>query len=356
MDHDNTLQTRNESVKTSVNKTRGRDPLWDNIRGLLIILVVCGHMIEACPLCPSVQELHRIIYAFHMPAFIFVSGFFARFRPARLLRSTILPYLVFQPLYLLFATRVLKQFDAFDLQYTTPYWHLWYLVAISIYHSMIPFLEEARNPLQRILVLLVVCCASVIVGYDSTINTYLTLSRVVVFAPFYVAGFYLSRRRDSMHKRSVLLGIASLVLTTLLLYYQLHGHNYEPTVLYGVAQYGEGYGPLRRVRLLMQGFSWIALLVAWMPRRHVPFLTTIGERTLPIFLLHGFIARYVTFKFLGPVNTLLALAYVTALTALTLACFGNGVVSSVFSLLFVPKKKERKTGARHARHIATPRQ
>ena len=42
----------------------------------------------------------------------------------------IYPYLVFQTLYVIFANQVLEK-DA-DMQYTTPYWLLWYLFAIIV--------------------------------------------------------------------------------------------------------------------------------------------------------------------------------------------------------------------------------
>ena len=48
---------------------------FDNLRGLLIVLVVLGHLLEICGSFPGAGFLYRTIYSFHMPAFLFLSGY-----------------------------------------------------------------------------------------------------------------------------------------------------------------------------------------------------------------------------------------------------------------------------------------
>lgn len=55
----------------------------DSVKGFAILLVVMGHVIawffesykDALPLQPSPMQLWHVIYSFHMPLFMFVSGF-----------------------------------------------------------------------------------------------------------------------------------------------------------------------------------------------------------------------------------------------------------------------------------------
>lgn len=54
-----------------------RSGLFDNIKCLLIFLVVFGHMLEP-QTGGGVNFIYLNIYSFHMPAFIFVSGWFSR--------------------------------------------------------------------------------------------------------------------------------------------------------------------------------------------------------------------------------------------------------------------------------------
>ena len=52
-----------------------RDYLWDNIKALLICLVVTGHCIEVSAVHHSLtRAVNYWIYSFHMPLFFFLAG------------------------------------------------------------------------------------------------------------------------------------------------------------------------------------------------------------------------------------------------------------------------------------------
>lgn len=56
-----------------------RDYLFDNYKVFLIFLVVIGHFIE--PSYTNNEFLYTLkwfIFSFHMPAFIFISGYFSK--------------------------------------------------------------------------------------------------------------------------------------------------------------------------------------------------------------------------------------------------------------------------------------
>ena len=55
---------------------------YDNMKGILVFLVVFGHFLELCPATLQKNILYLVIYSFHMPAFLFFSGFFAKYHPA----------------------------------------------------------------------------------------------------------------------------------------------------------------------------------------------------------------------------------------------------------------------------------
>ncbi|HBP24176.1 MAG TPA: hypothetical protein DD632_01615, partial [Oribacterium sp.] len=51
----------------------------DNMKGVLILLVVIGHMLLPIQgTTRGVTNLFYLIYTFHMPAFVFLSGLFAQ--------------------------------------------------------------------------------------------------------------------------------------------------------------------------------------------------------------------------------------------------------------------------------------
>ena len=76
-------------------KIKKRDPLFDNAKGLGIILLVLGHLFifGSAPF--------RVIFAFHMPLFFIVSGIFLRGNKLKLLAQYLFPYLFFTILSLL---------------------------------------------------------------------------------------------------------------------------------------------------------------------------------------------------------------------------------------------------------------
>lgn len=51
-----------------------RDNRLDSIKGLLIILVILGHVIGTCGAGELCEDVWQIIYLFHMPLFIIISG------------------------------------------------------------------------------------------------------------------------------------------------------------------------------------------------------------------------------------------------------------------------------------------
>lgn len=88
-----------------------RDPYWDILKGIAIILVVLGHSIQFGASTEYVQNklffedmTYKMIYGFHMPLFMFISGYFYYNSSAKgntselcakIVRSLLIPIIVF---------------------------------------------------------------------------------------------------------------------------------------------------------------------------------------------------------------------------------------------------------------------
>ena len=163
-----------------------RDFRFDNLRALLIFLVVFCHLCEAfCE--PGDSLFYLAVYSFHVPCLLFISGYFARFDPKKLIRRILLPYLVFQPLYLLFDCLWLHPDKAFSLQFSCPYWLLWYLLTLFCFYLLLPLLSTG-NPRKAALTLLILTALSLHIGTDSQAGYTFSLSRTVVFLPCFFLG------------------------------------------------------------------------------------------------------------------------------------------------------------------------
>ena len=54
-----------------------REIIFDNARAILILLVVFGHMLQPYTSGDKyLSALYLVIYSFHMPTFLFISGYF----------------------------------------------------------------------------------------------------------------------------------------------------------------------------------------------------------------------------------------------------------------------------------------
>lgn len=265
--------------------------LFDNMKALLVLLVVFGHLLEGITKEPGARELYRIIYSFHMPLFVFCSGYFARFVPSDIVRNLVYPYLVFQALYLAF-DRILS--GGASLTLTRPYWLLWYLFALTIWKSLLPFFDvkEAGRPL----LLAGTVPAALLAGYDAKIGYTLSLSRIIVYFPFFLGAFYLARTGSlpgllrplrRLPARLAAFAAVSLASVCILLLrdflktsWFLGSYSYEAS----------GSGPLFRMFLYLAGAAWLVFFLSLLPDKKC-FLTGIGQNSLYVYLLHGFFVK-----------------------------------------------------------------
>ena len=117
-----------------------RDHLFDNIKALMLFLVPLGHTLDVFIADGNVEEiLMKYIYLFHMPIFAFVTGYFTKnLDKARenAVKKCLIPYLVFQGLYILMAVAMLRlglaQFNAgtFNASILLPSSAFYYLLAV----------------------------------------------------------------------------------------------------------------------------------------------------------------------------------------------------------------------------------
>lgn len=277
----------------------------DNIRFLLIFSVVFGHMLELFMGKEGPDKvLYLVIYSFHMPLFSFVSGAFAKFDPARIRSRMIYPYLIFQTLYILFANHILG--SETQLQYTTPYWLLWYLFAMVAWNLALP-LVDTRTASKKLLLLGMAFAAAVLIGFDNKAGYYLSLSRIVEFFPFFLMGYYSRDLKENarqkigdvrQHRLQILL-VAGCILLILLAVGVISGNedDIRSVWLYGASSYeksGNGWG-LRTLCLAVAG-GWLGFFMTVIPVRRIPVVSHIGANTMAIYLLHGFVIRFLKMK------------------------------------------------------------
>ncbi|MDD3414739.1 MAG: acyltransferase family protein [Lachnospiraceae bacterium] len=262
----------------------------DNMKGILIILVVVGHLLELNLQNNSNRMLYFGIYLFHMAAFSFTTGYFAKFRPKKMLCKIVAPYLIFQIIYTLFVRIVLEQPLSFSVK--TPYWMLWYLMAMMFWFCMIPIIDQKTNK-EKLGILICSVLLALGVGFLPYIGRTYSISRMLVYFPFFISGFYaknaqFSKRmmQPTMQRGLGLLFIAVLGLTSFVVIFQKRISN---NALYEANAYQiGGYTIWFRLTHIIIGFLMTAALFLGIPNKKLSIITFLGQHTMVIFLLHGF--------------------------------------------------------------------
>lgn len=275
---------------------RQRDYSADNIRFLLIFAVVFAHFLEIAAHFPGSRLLYKLIYTFHMPAFLFLFGYYARFEPRRILFRWMVPYFIFQTLYLLFTRYILK--STVQIQYATPHWLLWYMLVCIFYQLLIP-VYNCSSTRAQLLVLGGSVVLALLAGFDQSVGYYLSLSRFLVFQPWFLLGFYCRKNawlpvRNDSRRRYLLTAAGSVLLIAASALFLLRTNLPNP-LLYGSLSYSSaGSTVWMRAASMVIALNWIVFLFYVLKpflNRHIFAMTYIGQNTLPIFLLHGFLVK-----------------------------------------------------------------
>lgn len=265
---------------------------FDNIRGIMIILVVFGHLLESF-LSGANEEIYQIIYSFHIPILLFISGYFAKCDRRKGIRNFLIPYFILQMIYLVF-NGLLNHTGIRNIpfQIHTPFWILWFLFTLFLYSMILPFFDQGKNGKRVFITLMISLVVALGVGYVGSIGYKFSLSRAIVFFPVFLAGYYLSKRSDLYGKFKKKFGfykwgVIGVILLFLIILWKA---NISNAMMYQSLNYVSAGGFVYQRAFLLAGyFLWTILFFGIVPRKEIRYLTSIGQNTMPIFLLHAFI-------------------------------------------------------------------
>lgn len=166
-------------------KLKKRYYLLDNLKVILIFFVVFGHVIEYYINDNSIlMTLYIFIYIFHMPLFIFISGYLSKnfYKMKRkAIRNLLIPYIIFNMIWYT-AVYIGTRRAMFSVLY--PGWTLWYLLSLFFWRITLKYLIKFKH------ILLLSFIAGVLVGLIPSIGSILSISRTIVFLPFFLLGYY----------------------------------------------------------------------------------------------------------------------------------------------------------------------
>ncbi|WP_433252242.1 acyltransferase family protein [Streptosporangium sp. CA-135522] len=266
-----------------------RDPYLDNVKFVLIALVVTGHSLVPTLAAHSAKAAYLFIYTFHMPAFVLISGYLGRnfwnsnAKINKLVDTMLVPYAVVEIGYALLRFGLGQKWT---LTIIDPAWLNWYLLALVLWRISTPIWTRMRQPLLVAVVIYMVAGFSEISG-DFSIDRFFGL------LPFYVLGLILKPEHFDLLKPLwvriaggiiILAGAGAAVFIAPRVgldpvYFRYSFKSMDMTWLLGFGVRGA---------MLVAALVMSVALLAVVPRRETWF-SDLGTRTLYAYLLHGVI-------------------------------------------------------------------
>ena len=285
--------------KKSTSDGKGRLYYFDNAKFILIFLVVLAHALSPLQ-ATSVfcRTLWAVVNYFHMPAMIFISGFFAKryiskSREIKVQRvaTYIILYLAAQISVAVFEAAVLGARFAPSLMAARS--SLWFLQCLIAWYVMLPILDRF-NPKA---VMIVFTLFGLLIGYENNAANFLSISRAFVHLPFFMAGYYIKQEHiNKLFARKfkwIALAIFAAVTAICLIW--------PKTAVTAIITCNTPYVKIPALAAMPRALQWTARLwfyviaaalivgfLAIVPRGRA-IITGMGKETLSVYILHRFL-------------------------------------------------------------------
>lgn len=278
-----------------------RNYLFDNIKFLLIFLVVLGHFIDFYATKVSIfRSLFLFIYSFHMPLFIFISGLFYN-------NKNIGKKCIFY-ISCGFALKIVIALGEKIINHGNINFSLlsdgglpWFMFVLAMCMLAVYLLKNQNK--KYIFIASIVL--ALFVGYDQTIGNYLYLSRFIIMFPFYLLGSMMDFNKiaDFKSKRKWLILPSLLILLVWLFICRSKLDNiYYIRYLFTAKNpfFDEllSTGAFVRLQCYLTSFIIGTAVIFIVPSREIPFVSNAGKNTLNVYFYH-----YTVLTFLYSFNT-----------------------------------------------------
>ena len=290
-----------------------RDARFDTLKGFLMLSVVFGHFFSHNTTHGLVSEtIANFIYSYHMPLFVFVSGYFTKNKKVvrgilRLLET----YVVYQLIKGLLGSHSIME------MLVEPRPMLWYLLAL-IYWRLLYYGIESIDAKVSWRIIVVFILLSLGAGFLPSVGREFALSRSIFFAPFFFLGILAQKiqiidvvKEKVGFKTGVIVLVVALVLAAVFAYTKIRVRS----VFAGTSHYPLDSQWIYMLARLINYFTAVVISIAFI--RVFSFenkvMGNIGKDSLKYYMFHGLFLMGVEFLHL-PWSTLLAFLYGTVVT------------------------------------------
>ena len=287
---------------------------WDNMKGILIMLVVIAHFASFAVNEPNVNEMNTFIFLFHMPLFIFIAGVFTKQtnNNTKYINNVVFYF----ALYFIVYTFLFIEMNYFRINwkwapltsggdYLKGGTALWFMFAMFWYSLFAPVCRRIK---PAVLIMTTVLLA-LISGYYP-LRDYFAASRTIVFMPFFCMGLLcnpagivkwwkgVSFSRKVILKAGAAAGVVLVWLiiahmsdSALIITKQLSKARIEYAGILGAANPDISLWQMLQYRCVWYAvvFGIFLLIFALCPVRRIPLLSRIGKNSIAVYIFHCFI-------------------------------------------------------------------
>lgn len=289
--------------------SQNRNIFIDQTKGILIILVVIGHFIQCieygCDPTSWSDNLMKVIYMFHMPLFIAISGYFTfhsiqKYSTTIFIKNRVKYLLVPMITWSLLFTIIIGFFfiTPFNLEeilkvfITSFQYDFWFIWSILFYSILLVILHKLR--IDNILTLTIVSMLLMCIDVD-----YFNFFRLKSCFPFFAIGYVFSNKdvyRCSLFlkKTFIIFIIMSIVCFVL----------WKPSSYMYITPSSWYHLKVTIFRLLAGIITSITFLILFyyvyqkIPKQGAIFLINAGQYSLGIYLAHSMISNFFYSKYL----------------------------------------------------------
>lgn len=252
----------------------------------MICTVVLGHVIMALGGGKAEMAMFNFIYSFHMPLFVFLSGYFTR--PGEMTEKSVRGAFHFLSLFILFDLLMWLVVPR-DVNYRTiltPQYAMWYLLSMFYWRFLSMFVKKKWLTWRN---LAMVTVFSALVGFVPFIGEIGSFNRTACFLCFFMAGM-MCRGTDFFSKIKKIPVWVAIIPAIVIFVFMLNFHVYNDGLRY---VYSNSYGTslVRFVdrcgqmgAAVLLGIGFIRLSQLKMPK----LFARLGQKTLFFYLYHTF--------------------------------------------------------------------
>lgn len=270
-----------------------RDIMFCNIKVLLMFLVVYGHFIEnGIDDSPILMLIYKLIYTIHMPMFVFISGYFVKTAGQCLnqAKKAFKVYIIWQlTMYILINYLRIPIYvgntRTDELLMNTPFWHLWYLLSMTCW-TLAGFVILKYGKRFKIIVIIATVIIACLAGGDDSIGREYSLSRTLVFLPYFLAGVFIPKNIEWHRYRKC--GISALALG--LMIFKISFGKIDYWFLWQAEAYDGklSEGIILRLTCYLMAVLFGFFIITNVPKKRFGF-SKAGADTMNIYIWHGFI-------------------------------------------------------------------